>query len=603
MQRRTRADHRAILGTVGLAVAFGASACGGGGHGRYPDASPQFDAQGGGGSTVDAGTRPPPAVGNDVTALASGPAFLVGSGTDSCTNQDPPSGDRWCAFTLPSSFPGGDDLWVINVTQAMAGKPIKCDVSDLNCLLLSSTLYTGDLTVHAFTGDTLVFYADTGSSVGSAYAWRPGMLAARLLTTRAPLGQCAAHPKNDTVRCLQNPDNTTVTGQTLVDLSADHLSPIVTTPLPKVATFIVSLTSDPVSTAQSTQPAKFRTGLSGDGEWVAWSARPAPDGVETLNVQKIGDASTRVVVAADVSRWSFSRDGASLYWLKSFNYSPTAPLGTLQRTAFPVPPAGTAPVVTTVQPNVSFFAPVGPNGLLVLGAQTGGAGALSLLGDSTQPSQAKVLDGAVTQLASASLDGREVSYSRSGLDLYVNGLDLASACTLTAGAGDSPFGTFSDPPTTAFWFDPDAQTGIFVGKYTNLASCQTKTFASDLWVWEVVKDQGVVFGDDVFFDQVGNVDVTLRYAQMTDGALPASGTAIQQRANPIFSVMLPYLSAVVYTINAGGGTDGIYLRGGLPFPATTPPPPPPPRDAAVDAGVGGAADASPDGANDSAQGG
>ena len=49
---------------------------------------------------------------------------------------------------------------------------------------------------------------------------------------------------------------------------------------------------------------------------------------------------------------------------------------------------------------------------------------------------------------------------------------------------------------------------------------------------------------------------------------------IQQRANPIFALMLPYVSAVVYTINAGGNTDGIYLRGDLPFPATTPPAPP-----------------------------
>ena len=45
---------------------------------------------------------------------------------------------------------------------------------------------------------------------------------------------------------------------------------------------------------------------------------------------------------------------------------------------------------------------------------------------------------------------------------------------------------------------------------------------------------------------------------------------IQERANPTFAMMLPYLSAVVYTVNTGGATDGIYLRGDLPFPATTP---------------------------------
>ena len=88
--------------------------------------------------------------------------------------------------------------------------------------------------------------------------------------------------------------------------------------------------------------------------------------------------------------------------------------------------------------------------------------------------------------------------------------------------------------------------------------------------------------------------MTLRYASFTAGALPSSGTVIQQRANPTFALMLPYVSAVVYTVNAGGDTDGIYLRGDLPFPATTPPPPPlqhPDAGAgATDAGAG--ADAS-----------
>ena len=579
MNLRTRGVSRALLGTLGFAVTVaGAGAgCGGSHNNNYPDSSVRFDAHPGtGGVSGDAGVRPTPIVGAGVTTLVSGAAFLVGVGEDSCTNQDPPSGDRWCAFTMPSSFIGGDDLWVINVTKAAAGTPIKCDVSDLNCLLLTSTLYTGDLTLHGFFGDTLIFYADAGQTTAAAYAWRPGMNSARRLTPNALPGGCAGHQTTDAVRCLQNPDNTTVTGQTTFDLSAGFVTVGgVNTLLPKVTTFIAALTTDPGSASAGTQPARYRSSLSSDGAWIAWSARPDPASPETLMAQKIGDASTRLTVAQDVSRWAFSRDGKSLYWLKSYNYDPAAPLGTLQWTPFPVPPAGTAPTVTTIRPNVSFFAPAGDTGLLVLGARTNNAAQLSLITDSAQPSSAKVLDEMVGQPLSLSLDGRDVVYTRSGLDLFANGLDFASECSMTTGAAALPFGTFSDPPSAVFWVRPDGASGKYLGYYTNAANCQSRMFTVGLWVWEPVKDQGLVYGDEVFIDDLGNVgDVTLRYASLTGGALPAMGTAIQERANPTFALVLPYVSAVVYTVNAGGDTDGIYLRGDLPFPAATPPAPP-----------------------------
>ena len=367
MNLRTRGDSRALLGTLGMAVivagAGAGAGCGGSHNNNYPDSSLNFNARPGtGGGSGGAGVRPTPAVGDGVTTLANGAAFLVGTGDNSCTNQDPPSGDRWCAFTMPSTFAGGNDLWVINVTKAAAGTAIKCDVSDLNCLRLSSTLYTGDLTLHGFFGDTLIFYADVGQTTASAYAWRPGMMGARRLTNVAPPGGCLGHPTTDAVRCVQNPDNTTVTGQATLDLTAGCVTVGGNTPLPKVATFIAAVSTDPASTTTGTQPARYRTGFSADGASLAWSARPAPGGVETLMVQNIGDASARVTVAPDVSRWTFSRDGKTIYWLKSYNYDPSVPLGTLQSTPFPLPPAGTAPTVTTIRPNVSFFSPAGERG-------------------------------------------------------------------------------------------------------------------------------------------------------------------------------------------------------------------------------------------------
>jgi len=600
MTLATRGDSRALLGTLGIAVIVaGAGAGCGGSHNTYPDSSVHFDARSGtGGVSGDAGVRPTPPVGDGVTTLASGAALLIGVGDDSCTSQDPPSGDRWCAFTMPSTFAGGNDLWVINVSKAAAGTAIKCDVSDLNCLRLSSTLYTGDLTLHGFFGDTLIFYADVGANSASAYAWRPGMTSARRLTNAAPPGGCVGHATTDAVRCVQNPDSTTTAGQTTLDLTAGYVTVGGNTPLPKVTTFIASVSTDPASTTAVTQPARYRTGFSADGTWLAWSARPAADGLETLNVQKMGDASTRVTVAQDVSRWTFSRDGKSIYWLKSYNYSTSAPLGTLQSTPFPVPPAGTAPTVSTIQSNVAFFNPAGDTGLLVLGALTAsGAGQLSVMTDSAQASSSKVLNSSVVQPISLSQNGRDVVYSRAGADLTANGFDFSSECTLTPTSDAPPFGTFSDPPTYAFWIKPDAVAQTFLGYYTTVANCQSHMFAQGLLVWSPIKDQGLVYGDETFFDTVGNPqDVTLKYSSFTAaGALPSGGTVIQPRANPIFAVMLPYLSAVVYTVNTGGDTDGIYLKGDLPFPATTPPAPPlqhpdagvGPSDAGGDASGGG----------------
>ena len=577
MSLRVVGGRRATLGVLGFAIAAFGTGCGGGGHG-FPDASVFFDGHpdttpaGTGGAGADAGTRPPPTPAAGALALFTGPSLLIGSGPDSCTNQDPASGDRWCGFAAPSSFAGGVDLWVINVSKAVAGKAIRCDSSDLDCLLLTSTLDTANgLNAHSFFGDTLI-YSD-GS--GPIYGWRPGMTAGRKLTSNQA-NVCIGQSKSDAVLCAQNQDSTTVPTQTSIDIVAGKLSVGGTAMLPKVATLLLSDAADP-----STVP-HYQVGLSPTGDWVAWSTRPTAAGVETLSAQKLNDDSTRVVIAEDVSQWDFSADGTSWYWLKSYNYSASGnPLGTLQAAPFPPDPGGAPTTGTTIQTSVAAYFPGGNKGVFFFGplAAANGSASLSVMEDRAQPAQVKLIDRNVIQLISLAHDGRTVVYAKTvvtntdgspGLfDLYAGGLDLAAPCTLTATATSPfPFASLSEPTADAFWGSFNATTGVVVGNYTDLATCRAQPFASDLFAWSSVSNQGIVFADSVIGTSLADADVTLRYAQFTGGALPATGTVIQTRANPTFAVTLPSLDAVVYGILAGVDADGIYVKSDLPFTPT-----------------------------------
>src|SRR5262245_52894926 len=75
---------------------FGVCVCGGGVDGGTGTG-------GTGGMGVDAG---PPTMGVGSRMIVPGPLLLVGSGQNSCTNQAPAGGDRWCAVAMPSTLSG-----------------------------------------------------------------------------------------------------------------------------------------------------------------------------------------------------------------------------------------------------------------------------------------------------------------------------------------------------------------------------------------------------------------------------------------------------------------------------------------------------------------
>src|SRR4051812_41018888 len=115
--------NRTAPGLALLLVGTVAVGCGGGSQGPFGEAGTNFDAKPE--AKPDAGApeaKAPPMAGDGSKLVVGGSVTLIGSGTDSCTNQTPAPGDRWCAFTKPSSSLGFDELWVINVTKVAAGE-------------------------------------------------------------------------------------------------------------------------------------------------------------------------------------------------------------------------------------------------------------------------------------------------------------------------------------------------------------------------------------------------------------------------------------------------------------------------------------------------
>src|SRR5205085_12683758 len=104
----------------------------------------------------------------------------------------------WCAFSrpLPGASPGGTtgELWVLNVSKALAGTVPICDGSSADCVRLTAALWTGTAvygdshpSAHRFEGDTLIFHAGATPGPhdpyqGPIWAWRPGWKQPRQLT-------------------------------------------------------------------------------------------------------------------------------------------------------------------------------------------------------------------------------------------------------------------------------------------------------------------------------------------------------------------------------------------------------------------------------------
>ncbi|HET6283064.1 MAG TPA: hypothetical protein VFH73_19050, partial [Polyangia bacterium] len=330
-------------------------------------------------TSTDAGA--PPSAGR---RLLAGSVTLVGSGGDSCTHQQPAEGDRWCGYVAASTVePERFDLWVIDVSKAIAGVAIRCDGTDGNCLRLTSNVSLDNFNYPAFTGDTLIFSADNttpdGDFTGPVFGWRPGWTAGRRLTANTGVS-CAAHATAPVAYCFQNVSRTTE--QVSYELVAGELPAAGGGTLPKIETMLVQASGDPGGVR------KYAVRLSPTGQHIAWSARPTATGVETLKTQKLNDDASRKTVAEDVSRWAISADSTKYYWLRGFNHDTGgAASGTLQMASFP---DGAAQA--TLIADVADFGEVGSKGIVFRANLRGGVGQLKVMADRDDPAKVKTFD-------------------------------------------------------------------------------------------------------------------------------------------------------------------------------------------------------------------
>ena len=571
------------LALVALSAPLIAGTIGCGGGKSYPDAKVDLDAQpdGSGGSTVSDASDAvitPPTIGPGDKVLVKGAIDLIGSGPDTCTNQVPPSGDRWCGFARQSAILGANELWVINVTQAAAGTTINCDAptGDPNCLRLSGGLVsdpTNGFRIHGFDGDTLAYSETPSAGSSSNFAWRPGWTKPHGLTGAMGLA-CNGHALSRGAVCLENPvtDPTGMFFQS-VELHAGMLADQ-DMHLPLVDKIILQAKSDAMGLK------KWGASLTPDGQSIAWSTRATDTGTEDLKVQKLGDDTSRISVASDVDQWMVTADSKKWLWLKTFNFDVTgnAPSGTLESATYPT---GAAPV--TIATAVGDFKEAGPTGVLFRVSVAQGVGNLMLVPDRDMPATVSMVDKAVVFVFGVTKDGKNASYAKRlqfldaaqtipVFDLYVNSGGGPTPCALAS----SPLAVL--PPNffggdgLVVWGRLNSTTQEVEGVSTALSGCTTIKFASDVFGWTPIGDEGLVYLDTLSADPAVN-EATLRYAKLENGALPAQGTVVQARAGLSYATLLPTLSAVVYTITSNTSADGLYINSTLPFTTSIPQPP------------------------------
>jgi hypothetical protein len=485
--------------------------------------------------------------------LVSGPLDLIGGGAHACTNETNATGDRWCGFARAVLGDETGELWVINATRAAAGVAIRCDGSDPNCLLLSKTLFLDRERgpgVNGFDGDTLIYHEGASQSpdhfVGVIKAWRPGFAYGRQLGSNSSVF-CWGQSSAAGAACWDN--NVVTDERSTADLRAGSLADGATGLLPKVDDVLIWHSSD----AEGVR--RYQAALAPDGKHIAWSTRRTPDDVETLEVQELGDAASRKVVASDVTRWLITGDAKRYLWLAGFPHDASAPAGTLTTASFP---SGEAP--SPLATAVFYYQDVGEKGVLYQTVDD----QLRLMPDLSVPASTKLIAEGISHWVTSSPDGTIVVYVKSisfngTMDLYVRDLAAPEPCVLTATRDAWGRASLLAGNSVVIWNMFDRATSHNVGYATSVATCSTKLFATGIFDWMHATDRAVAFLETA---NAGTPPSTLRLATMQGGTLQTPPATIHtEQAITIYEPLPAAVPTVLFshTARTTMADDGLYI--------------------------------------------
>ena len=477
---------------------------------------------------------------------------LVGNGRESCSSQG--ASDTWCGVVVPSQKVGRYELWVFDATTAVQGEDIHCDGTDDYCRRLSRNAYGDDVASvnnYAFQGDTLFYRA--GDDAGDAAAfnapvwiWRPGWSSGRELVTG--LAACQGQGSLEVAVCLRNVDEA---DGTWLEITAGPTGTAEEGPLPVL---------DKVLLHSSTMPQGFdaapQVEFSPDGASVGWSVADPTTGVQTLKVQKLGDATTRLTVATGVSYWRISNDGTSWLWLTDYVDNEIMPSGTLVTAPFP----GGADV-STLAAAVAEYDLVGAKGMLYRDDVADQVGELRLMPDRAAPATSTLVDHGVRFTVARSADASTIVYSKTntgvGADLFAWSASLGAPCTLTEIPAADDVALLMGGNGAVVWAQANVTSQLVSGAVTSLATCQTKAFGGGLISWASLGDDRLLYIDGA---ALGETAGTLRVAHVAAAGLAAPGVPLQQGVAVVIAPVAP--NAVFYTLANGAASDGLYVYTG-----------------------------------------